>query len=250
MGAGLFITIVLSSVIFGDESAFINPSARSDVKFYILDKDRQAEILELMKTYESEFNASRKKEKKLEKTLEKLFADRNSEIQDFQAVFDDYMQLRELRQLSYTKAVLRTKSIVTDTEWSSLLSGNEGRQEVQLNEQDKLISKIKTSNERIAADLKEWVVDDKKATQAAIIMKEVTSSETAILMKLSEFNYNDFRLLRDKNSTEEDYKKAFKEHTLWWNEYFELYTKAYLDLSALTTDEEWRLMEKYTKGIF
>jgi hypothetical protein len=144
MGAGLFITIVLSSVIFGDESAFINPSARSDVKFYILDKDRQADVLELMKTYESEFNASRKKEKKLEKTLEKLFADRNSEIQDFQAVFDDYMQLREFRQLSYTKAVLRTKSIVTDTEWSSLLSGNEGRQEVQLNEQDKLISKTKT----------------------------------------------------------------------------------------------------------
>ena len=95
MGAGILITIVLSSVIFGDESAFINPSARSDVKFYILDKDRQAEILELMKTYESEFNDTRKKEKKLEKTLEKLFADRNSEIQDFQAVFDDYMQLRE-----------------------------------------------------------------------------------------------------------------------------------------------------------
>jgi hypothetical protein len=81
-------------------------------------------------------------------------------------------------------------------------------------------------------------------------MKEVTSSETAILMKLSEFNYNDFRLLRDKNSTEEDYKKSFKEHDLWWNEYFELYTKAYLDLSVLTTDEEWKLMEKYTKGIF
>ena len=100
-----------------------------------------------------------------------------------------------------------------------MISGNAGRQKVQLNEQNKLISKVETSNQHIETDLKEWVVDDKKAIQAALIMNEVSSSETAILKKLSEFNYNDFRLLRDKNSTEEDYKKTFKEHDLWWAEY-------------------------------
>lgn len=250
MGGGLFITLLLVSVLFGSESAFIDPAARSDVKNYVLDKDRQNEVLTLMKTYEKEFKDSRKKEKKNEKELEKLFAVRNSEMQDFQLVFDDLMRLKELRQLSYMQVVLKTKSIVTESEWENILSGIDDREKVQFYEQDKLISSIEASNLRIEADFKEWIADDKRANQASLIMKEVNSSEIEILNKLPEFNLKDDGLLRNKNSTEEDYKKAFKEHNRWRNEYFDLYAKAYIDLSAVTTDDEWIIMKKYTKAIF
>ena len=101
MGIGLATALLLASALFGSESAFINPAAKADVKKYILDKDRQVEVLDLMKTYESEFKAGRKKEKKQEKALEKLFEIRGSEMADFQSVCDDYMNLREIRQLSY-----------------------------------------------------------------------------------------------------------------------------------------------------
>lgn len=250
MGAGLFITIFLASFLVGSESAFIDQAAKSDVKTYILDKDRRTEVLDLMKRYEKEFKDSRKKEKKQEKALEKLFAVRNSEITDFQSAFDEYMRLKELRQLSYIEFVLKTKSIVTESEWENLLSGIDDRQKVQLYEQDKVISKIESSNEHIETDFREWISDDKRAKQASLIMKKVNSSEVAILKKLPEVNLKKDGLLRNKNSTEEDYKKAFKKLNHWWNDYFDLYVNAYIDLSAVTTDKEWKIMEKYTKGIF
>ena len=115
MGIGLATALLLASALFGSDNAFINPAAKADVKKYILDKDRRVEVLDLMKTYESEFKVGRKKEKKHEKALEKLFEIRGSEMANFQSLFDDYMQSRELRQLSYLEAVLRAKSIITDT---------------------------------------------------------------------------------------------------------------------------------------
>jgi hypothetical protein len=250
MVAGVLIAFMFATGLFGPESAFIDHAARSDVKNYILDEDRQTEVLDLMKAYEKVFKDSRKKEKKHEKALEEFFAVRNSEISVLQSVFDDYMRLIELRQLSYMEAILKTKSIVTESEWENLLSGIDEREKMQLYDQDMLISKIETSNKRIESDFNIWIEDDKRAKQASLIMKEVNSSEVAILKKLPELNLNDDGLLRNKNATEEDYKKAFKENNRWWNEYFELYIEAYIDLSAVTTDSEWKIMKKYTKGIF
>jgi hypothetical protein len=249
MGIGFAITFLLIGSFSGSESAFVNQAARSDVKKYI-HEDRQTEVLDLMKAYETEFKVIRKKEKKHEKSLENLFVSHNSEMSDFQPVFDAYMQLREQRQLSYMEAVLKTKNIVTDDEWAKLLSGIDDREKVQVYKQDEVISKIESSNEYIEEDLKKWIEDDKKANQASLIMKEVNSSEVAILKKMPEFNYKEDGLLRNKNSTEEDYKKAFKKYNSWWSEYFDLYAKAYIDLSAVTTDKEWKIMKKYTKGIF
>ena len=250
MGIGLAIALLLGSALFSSESAFINQAARADVKEYVLDKDRQAEVLDLMKNYETEFKAGRKKEKKQEKALEKLFAIRNSKMSDFQSVFDDYMQSRELRQLSYLEAVLRAKSIITDTEWENILSGIDSRAKIQLYEQDKLVAKVEYANESMEAELKKWIDDEERANQASIIMKEVNSSEITILKKLQAFNYKDTELFRNKNATEEEYKKAFKEYNGLWSEYFDFYTKAYMDLSAVTTDKEWKIMKKYTKGFF
>jgi len=250
MGIGLATALLLAAALFGSDNAFINPAVKADVKKYILDKDRQVEVLDLMKTYESEFNAGRKKEKKHEKALEKLFEIRGSEMADFQSVFDDYMNLREIRQLLYMEAVLRAKSIITDSEWTNLLIAMDGRIKIQMSDQDKLVSKVEFANKSMEAELKKWIDEEKRANQASLIMKEVNSSEIAIIKKLLAFNYKDSELLRNKNASEEEYKKAFKEYNGLWREYFDLYTKAYMDLSAVTTDKEWKLMKKYTKGFF
>jgi hypothetical protein len=250
MGVGLLTALLLGSALFGSESAFIDPTVRSDIKEYVLDKDRKAEVLDLMKTYETEFKAARKKEKKQEKTLEKLFAVRNSEMSEFQTVFDDYMQSRELRQLSYIEAALRAKSIVTDTEWANILTDVDSRTKIQLYEQEKLVAKVEFANESMEAELKKWIDEEQRSNQASLIMKEVNASEIAILKKLHAFNFKDSELFRNKTASEEDYKNAFREFNGLWRAYFDLYTKAYTDLSAVTTDKEWQIMKKYTKGIF
>jgi hypothetical protein len=250
MGIGLGATLLLMSALFSSESAFINQAARADVKKYILDKDRQAEVLDLMKTYEKEFNVERKKEKKQEKALEKLFAIRTSEMSDFQLVFDDYMQSRELRQLLYIEGALKVKSIMTDTEWANILTGFDSRTKIQSYEQDKLVSKVEYSNKSMEAELKKWIEEEQRANQASLIMKEVNASEVTILKKFQALIYKDSELFRNKTASEEEYKIAFKEYNSLWRAYFDMYTKAYKDLSAVTTDKEWQIMKKYTKGMF
>jgi len=69
-------------------------------------------------------------------------------------------------------------------------------------------------------------------------------------VKCQTFNYKDSELFRNKTASEEEYKTAFKEFNGLWREYFDLYTKVYMDLSAVTTDKEWQIMKKYTKGLF
>ena len=250
MGMGLAIALILASTLFGSESAFFNPATREDVKKYILDKDRQDELLNLMKIYEKDLRTDRKREEKLEKALEKLFAVRNSQMSDFHSVFDDYMQSRELRQLSYIKSVLRAKSIITDTEWSNILLGIDSRIKIQMTEKDKLESLVVHVNESMEAELKTMIEEEKRALEASSIMKEINASEVDIIKKFLAFNYMEVELLRNRHTTEEEYKKAFKEYNDLWREYFNLYTSGYMKLSAVTTDSEWKVMKKYTKGIF
>ena len=110
MGVGLFTALLLGAALFGSESAFINPAARADVKKYVLDKDRQAEVLNLMKTYETEFKARGKNEKKHEKALERLFAIRNNEMSDFQWVFDDYMLIKGIASAVVSRGGYKRKN--------------------------------------------------------------------------------------------------------------------------------------------
>lgn len=250
MGMGLAIALMIASNLFGSESAFFNLDTRDDVRIYVLDKDRKDELLSLMITYDKNLRTDEKKEIKQEKALEKLFTVRNSQMSDFYSIFDDYMQSRELRQLSYIKSILKAKSIFTDTEWSNMLLGIDSRIEIQMNEKDKLESIVVYLNEGIEEELKKKIEEEKRALEVSSIMKEINASEVDILKKLLAFNYIEVDLLRNRHTTEEQYDKAFKEYNDLWREYFNLYTSGYMKLSAVTTDNEWKVMKKYTKGLF
>ena len=64
---GIATVLMLLFSVMGPENAFIDPTAKKDVKKYILDKNTQEEVLGLMKAFTKEFKAERKKEKKMEK---------------------------------------------------------------------------------------------------------------------------------------------------------------------------------------
>jgi hypothetical protein len=247
---GIVAAIMILFSVLGSENAFIDPNAKKDVKKYILDKDTQDEVLGLMKAYTKEFKAGRKKEKKMEKQLESLFSVRSNTLQDFQSIFDDYMQSRKSRQESYTKAILRTKSLITDSEWENMVANMDSKVKKQIKEQEKSVSSVEIINSKMLAQLEKQIDDEERRVQATKIMEETNSTEIAILKKLNAFNYKDSNLLRDRNATEAEYKDAFIEYNNLWQEYFDLYTGAYEQLSALTTDEEWKAIKKFTSKIF
>ena len=74
--------------------------------------------------------------------------------------------------------------------------------------------------------------------------------EMVILEKLKTFNYKDWEMLRDRKTTKEEYILAMNEYNGLWQDYFDLYLDAYERLSKVTTDDEWKVIRKYTKKIF
>jgi hypothetical protein len=247
---GIVAAIMILFSVLGSETAFIDPNAKKDIKKYIIDKNTQNEILGLMKAYTKEYKTSRKIEKKLEKQMEELFAVRGNTTEDFQLVFDEYMQSRKSRQGSFIKSILKTKSLISDTEWENMIANFDSKIKKQLKEQEKIISKVESDNAKMDSQLKSQIDDVERSDQVAKIMREVNKSEVAILKKLSAYNYKDNELLRNRVATEDEYIKAYKEYNDLWQEYFELYFNAYVNLSEVVTDEEWKIMKKYTKGMF
>ena len=247
---GIVTVIIIMFSVLGSENAFIDPNAKKDVKKYITDKNKQDEVLGLMKAYTKEFKAGRKKEKKMEKQLESLFNVRSNTLQDFQSIFDDYMQSRKSRQESYTKAILRTKSLIADSEWENMVANMDSKGKKQIKEQEKSVSSVEIINSKMLAQLEKQIDEEERRVQAAKIMEETNSTELSILKKLTEFNYKDNKIMRDKNASEEEYRQAFNEYNGLWQEYFDLYTSSYEQLSAVTTDEEWKAIKKFTSKIF
>jgi hypothetical protein len=247
---GIVTAILLLFSVLGSETAFIDPKAKKDVKKYVVDKRTQEEILGLMKAFTKEYKAGRKGEKKSETQLEKLFSVKGNTIEDFQPVFDEYVQSRKSRQESYTKSILRTKSIISDAEWENMLSSVDSKIKKQLKEQEKMISEVEKTNEKMESQLKSHIDDEERSSQVSKIMSEVNVSEVAILKKLNAFNYKDNELLMDRVASEEEYIKAFKEYNDLWQEYFDLYVNAYMSLSEEVTDEEWKVIRKFSKQFF
>jgi len=247
---GIVTAIIILFAVLGSENAFIDPNAKKDIKKYIEDKNTQDEILGLMKAYTKEFKAGRKNEKKLEKKLEELFSIRGNDIADFQVVFDEYMQSRKSRQESYTKAILKTKSLITDSEWENMLANMDSKVKKQLKEQEKSVSSVEIINIKMQNQLEKQIDEEERRTRVTKIMEKTNSTELSILRKLNEFNYKDNEILKNQNATEEEYKQAFKEFNGLWQEYFDLYTRSYEQLSSVTTDDEWKAIKKFTSKIF
>ena len=247
---GIVTAIIILFSVLGSENAFIDPNAKKDVKKYILDKNKQDEVLALMKAYSKEFKAGRKKEKKMEKELETLFSVRSNTLEDFQTIFDEYMQSRKSRQESYTKSILRTKSLITNSEWENMVANMDSKVKKQIKEQEKSVSSVEIINVKMLAQLEKQIDEEERRIQAARIIEETNSTELSILRKLNAFNYKDNEILRNKNANEEEYRQAFREYNGLWQEYFDLYTSAYEQLSAVTTDEEWKAIKKFTSKIF
>ena len=185
---GIVTAIILLFSVLGSETAFIDPKAKKDVKKYVVDKNTQKEILGLMKAFAKEYKTNRKKEKKLETQLEKLFSVKGNTIEEFRPVFDEYVQSRKSRQESYTKSILRTKSIISDAEWENMLASVDSKIKKQLKEQEKMISEVEKTNEKMESQLKSQIDDEERSNEVSKIMSEVNASEVAILKKLNTFN--------------------------------------------------------------
>ena len=247
--------LIVAGIIFlfntlSSESVFIDPKARKDVKKYVEDERRQHDILDLMHVYKEDYTVRRRIEKAMETRFEELYSYRARELDEFQPVINVYMKTRTEKQDLYVDTILKFKSMVTDQEWEQLLVNMDKSAKAYIKKQDKIITKYKKANSEISSGLKGKIEDKESREKAVSIMAEIDTREMSILQKLQTFNYKDLELLRNRKTTKEEYKHALSEYNELWQDYFDLYLDAYERLSKVTTDDEWKIIRKYSKKIF
>lgn len=241
----LFLFNTLSS-----ESVFLDPKARKDVKKYVLDKGRQHEILDLMQEYKEDYTVRRSIEKEMEAKFEELYSVRARDLEEFQPIIFVYNRTRTEKQDLYVEAILKFKNLVTDYEWEQLLVNMDKSAKAYIKKQDKIISKYKKANSEISSGLKGSIENKELGEKAVNIMTEIDAKEMSILKKLQAFNNKDWDLLKNRKATKEEYEHALSEYNELWQDYFDLYLDAYGRLSDVTTDDEWKIIKKYSKKIF
>lgn len=232
------------------ESVFIDPKVRKDVKKYILDERKQNEILDVMKKYKEDYLLRRGIEKEMEAKFEELYSVKGSDMEEFKSVIRVYNRTRTDTQGRYVKAITKFKSLVSDQEWEQLLVNMDKSAKKYLEDQDKIITKYKKTNSEISFGLKGIIEDEESREKAVSIMTEIDEREMSILKKLQTFNNKDWEMLRDRKTTKEAYEQALKEYNDLWQSYFDLYLDAYDRLSKIMTDDEWKIIKKYSKKIF
>ena len=247
--------LIIGGIIFlfntlSSESVFIDPKARKDVKKYIIDERRQQEILDLMHEYKEDYTVKRSIEKDMEGRFEKLYSVRANDLEVFQPILFVYNRTRTEKQHLYVESILKFKNLVTDYEWEQLLVNMDKSAKAYIKKQDKIITKYKKANSEISSGLKGKIEDKESREKAVSIMAEIDSREMSILKKLQEFNNKDWELLRNRKATKEEYEHALSEYNELWQDYFDLYLDAYGRLSEVTTDDEWKIIRKYSKKIF
>lgn len=247
--------LIVAGMIFlfntlGSERVFIDPKAKRDVKKYIADESRKNEILDLMREYKEDYTLRRSIEKEMEARFEELYSYRARDLEDFQPVINVYMRTRIDYQDLYVEAMMQFKHMVTDQEWAQLLVNIDKSANKYLKKLDKVVTEYKNLNAEISTSLESAIKDKDLRMEATRIMDEVDAREMAILEKLRLFNYKDWEMLRDRKTKKEDYILAMNEYNGLWQDYFDLYLDAYERLSKVTTDDEWKVISKYTKKIF
>ncbi len=182
--------------------------------------------------------------------FEKLYSVRARDLEVFQPILFVYNRTRTEKQDLYVEAILKFKNLVTDYEWEQFLVNMYKSAKSYIKKQDKIITKYKKANSEISSSLKGSIENKELGEKAVNIMTEIDAREMSILKKLQAFNYKDWEMLRNKNTTKEEYVNALSEYNNLWQDYIDLYLDAYERLSKVTTDDEWKVIKKYSKKIF
>jgi hypothetical protein len=247
--------LIVAGMIFffntlSSESVFIDPKLRKEVKKYITDERKRNEILDLLSKYKEDYTVRRSIEKDMEASFVELYSFRGKELAVFQPTITVYMRSRTEKQDLYLEAIMKFKKLVTDHEWDQLLVNMDKSAKTYLEKQDKIIAKYKKANSEISSKLEGKIENKESRDKAIAIMADIDTREMSILQKLQAFNDIDLELLRNRETTKEAYEQALSEYNDLWQIYIDLYLDAYSRLSEVTTDDEWKIIRKYSKKIF
>ena len=247
------ITALLIGLLFagGAETIFLTPDFKKNVKTHVNDKEKEKEILALMKESKNEQKDLLKQKKKITKQAALLNRDKSTRREEIEILFLSYYKLRLKAQETGIEREIKMKSIIEEPEWDSIVKSideNTGKNKIEKD--------VKKTNTKIFTPLikkcEKNIVDQSKRKK---IINAITVENEYINKFLDNFislNYKSMESIRAYNAGYDDYKEAIEAIN---TERLEILHRT-LDLREIiienTTEDEWnkiyKQMDKFIKN--
>ncbi|GAH00714.1 unnamed protein product, partial [marine sediment metagenome] len=151
-------------------SPLLLPNIDKLAKEHIEDKDRKDNMLILIKEAQTQRKAFAKKDKKISKQLNKVFALRESSRQDFTILIDKWNESREELQAVNQKLIYDSQNIVTEQEWENMKPDfKEGIEKLD-KQTTKKRKQLDKAFIKMESKFKKTIEDDEKSQKAILML--------------------------------------------------------------------------------
>lgn len=233
----------------GHETFFLNPDLKKNVKTYVENKENKQEIYAIMKESKKTQKVFVKTRKSYFKKYKVLNFDRNSTMDQHQALRNEYQEIRkEISAFSIEKE-LAMKKLCSEEEWGNIMNAV-----MKKKDKGKVKKSMEKSNQKFFDKLvKTFTIsianeaNRKKTLKSLDELKETV--DTAIPM-ISELSYKKRDAIRSYNATKADYDEGAEELTIIRKKVNDNFLKLRFQLLEYTTENEWNTIIKEYNNLF
>jgi len=243
------LALIVSFFGGGNETFFLTPNFKKNVKTYVEDKGRRKEIFTMIKEAKKNQKKFIKEKRKYLKKAAKVSLDPHSPREDLYNLFMEHHNKRLEMQASGIDIEIKMKSITTKDEWDQIINNvivNPDKNKLE----KKIIKVSKKVYDNLVKSVNTNVADSLKRNS---ILDAITDQQTEFNNFMNSFvnmNYKELESIRGYDVKKEEYQKLANKFN---KERKEVVLKIF-DLRNVilknTTADEWKIIVKKFNKLF
>ena len=232
--------------IFGGSPVLL-PNMDKLAKEHIEDKDRKDDMLLLIKEAQKQRKAFAKKDKKISKEMNKVFALRESSHQDFTILIDKWIESREEMQAVNQKLIYESQNIITEQEWKNMKPDFKKGIEKLDKQATKKRKQVDKAFIKMESKFKKTIEDDEKSQKAIQTLNAFKVSIDNTMNGYSEQMLDENSIVYEYTIEKQQIIDIQDKHTKILNEALSGYTDLHFTLVDVTTEKEWKKLQSKLK---
>lgn len=245
--------ILLFTVLFGSPviPTFVVEDLQKEVKANIDDKERQKEILSVLKDYEDEFKKSQKEINKITKKLKKLNEDRHSPKDSIIAALNMNLDIWKKLQTDGIDHRLKAIKLITPEEWEQITANSVAEfDEKELKAQEKVYKNFNKEIFKVQEVIADKVTEEDRRKKIEAAFENYDKEMITYIDLNINRTLNNHKAFRNLNATKPELLEALSSIEDARKDVFEGIVKLHFQLVELTTDEEWKKISKAVNNMY
>ena len=244
---------ILIGLLFGggNISAFLIEDLPKEIKHNVDDKEKQKEILAVLKEFDKEFKKAQKEIDKSKKELKKLNLERTSSEESIRAEFDKVTDIWKKLQTDGIEKRIQVTSMLTEDEWEKIVAGSVSElDKKEQKSQDKIFEDFEKELNKTKKEIKKSIPDVAKANKIEDAFLAFSNEIKAYITANMDRTLRNYETFRNLNATKDELEEALSNVENSREKVFDGIINLHFELVELTTDDEWKSLAKAVNDLY